>query len=277
METTSIVEVLPTVPVTILAGIVGLVVGSFLNVIIHRVPRSESIVLPASRCPQCKSPIRPWENIPILSYLLLQGRCKSCGWPIKPRYPIVEFLGGTVAVVAFLRFGFTWDGLGCLLLGWHLIALGVIDLETRTIPDQIVLPLALGGLLLAFLRGGVYGLLEPILTGLMAATFFLLIYLVARFVLRKKEAIGGGDVTMSVAFAFYLTPMLFILTLMLSAMLALMATLIYAYTKGASREELSRFEIPFGTALAVGAWVVYTFGATVVQWIFQIAAKLVHP
>ena len=275
MNVQELESILPTTVIAIFAGIVGLVVGSFLNVVIYRVPRAESVVAPGSRCPQCKTPIRPWENIPVFSYLFLQGRCKTCGWPIKPRYPLVEFLGGVVAVTAVLRFGLSYDALGCLLLGWHLIALGVIDLETRTLPDQIVLPLAIGGLLLAFLKGGFIGLVDPVISAALAGFFFLLIYLLARFVLRKKEAIGGGDITLSVAFALYMTPMMFILTMLFSAVLALVATIIWAFVTQSSSKRIREVQIPFGTALAVGAWAVYTFGTPIVAWMMRLAASVV--
>jgi len=267
---------LPTALVATFTGIVGLAVGSFLNVIIHRVPRAESIVWPGSRCPQCKTPIKPWENIPVFSYICLQGRCRTCGWPIKPRYPLVEALGGLIGVVAILRFGVTWDALGCMLLGWHLTALGVIDFETRTVPDQIVLPMAVGGVLIAFLRGGLYGIIDPGITAVMAALFFGLIYVIGRWVLRKKDAFGGGDVTMSIAFALYLTPMMLILTMLFSAVIALIATLLWAFFAKVSNDELRETPIPFGSALAVGAWGVYTFGAPVVAWLMKLAAVLVR-
>lgn len=275
MSVQELLTTLPTAVVAIFAGIVGLAVGSFLNVIIYRVPRAESIALPASHCPQCKTPIRPWENIPVISYIFLQGRCRTCSWPIKPRYPLVEFLGGLVAVVSVLRFGMTWDTVGGILLGWHLIALAVIDFETRTLPDQIVLPMALFGLLIAFLRGGLTYMLDPLVSAAIAAVFFTLIYMIARFVLRKKEAMGSGDVTMTIAFALYMTPMMLILTMLFSAALALMATLVWAYATQASKGSVKEAQIPFGTALAVGAWSVYMFGGPIVTGMMNLAAKLV--
>ena len=275
MDVQDMLNTLPTALVAIFAGIVGLAVGSFLNVIIHRVPRAESIVLPASRCPQCKTPIRPWENIPVLSYLFLHGRCRTCGWPIKPRYPLVEFLGALVAVLPVLRYGMTWDTVGGIILGWHLIALAVIDFETRTIPDQIVLPMALFGLVVAFLRGGFSYMIDPLISAAIAAVFFTLIFLIARFVLRRKDAFGGGDVTMTVAFALYMTPMMLILTMLFSAVIALMATLIWAYATQSSKSKVKETQIPFGTALAVGAWVVYMFGGPIVAGMMNLAARLV--
>ena len=267
---------IPTAVVAILAGIVGLAVGSFLNVVIYRVPRAESIVLPGSRCPQCKTPIRPWENIPVLSYIFLNGRCRTCGWPIKPRYPLIEALGGAIAVVSVLRFGASWEALGGMLLGWHLAALGAIDFETRTVPDQIVLPLAIGGLLIGFLKGGLHGLATPGITALIALVFFGLIWLVARFVLRKPEAFGGGDVTLSVGMALYMNPVMLVLTMLVSSVLALVITLIWAYAKSVSNKRLRETEIPFGTALAIGGWGVYTFGTPVVNWMLHLAAVLVR-
>lgn len=120
----------------------GLVVGSFLNVVIHRLPRGESIAFPASHCPACQTPIAPWHNVPVLSYLWLRGRCRHCGVPISLRYPAVELLTGLVFGAIFLRFGPT--PLALLFMGFAaaLIAAAAIDFDWQIIPDEI----SLGGL-----------------------------------------------------------------------------------------------------------------------------------
>ncbi len=126
------------------AGLLGLVVGSFLNVVIHRLPRGESLVRPGSRCPACGRPIRPLENIPVLSYLALRGRCRGCGTRIPPRYPAVELACGLLFALVILRFGVGPAAGMHAVLGALLLAAAVIDLDHRIIPDE----LSLGGLLL---------------------------------------------------------------------------------------------------------------------------------
>lgn len=123
--------------------------GSFLNVCISRLPRGESIVLPASHCPSCHSPIRPLDNIPLVSYLVLGGRCRSCGMTISWRYPLVEALAVALAVLVLWQLGPTWDALRAFLLCLAMVACAFTDLETRRIPDRITLPGVIGACVLA--------------------------------------------------------------------------------------------------------------------------------
>jgi leader peptidase (prepilin peptidase)/N-methyltransferase len=129
----------------------GLVVGSFLNVVIHRVPRLESVVWLASHCPHCGEPIRPRDNVPLVSYVLLRGRCRNCKEPISARYPAVEATTGLLFGVAAYEFGVSLALLPALALISALISLAVIDLEHRLLPNAIVGPAALAGLLLSIL------------------------------------------------------------------------------------------------------------------------------
>ncbi len=127
------------------AGVLGLLVGSFLNVVIHRLPRDESIVTPRSRCPSCRRPIRPWENVPVLSWLWLRGRCRGCGTRIGWRYPAVELLTGLVFAAIALRHGVSPMTPVWFAFAGALIAAAVIDIDHRIIPDEI----SLGGLVVA--------------------------------------------------------------------------------------------------------------------------------
>lgn len=125
----------------------GLVVGSFLNVVIHRLPLGESIVFPASHCPGCDAHIAPYDNVPVFSYLVLRGACRSCGRSISPRYPAVELLTGVIFALVALRFGFTPATLLFTVFAAGLIVAGVVDLDHQIIPDEV----SLGGLLLGIL------------------------------------------------------------------------------------------------------------------------------
>ena len=130
----------------LLIGLLGLLVGSFLNVVIHRLPRGESLVRPASRCPSCGTAIKPYDNVPVLSWLLLRGRCRNCGAGISARYPIVEALTAAVFVGAALARGVDDDLALWLPFAAMLIAVGGIDLDHRIIPNKILLPAAIWGL-----------------------------------------------------------------------------------------------------------------------------------
>jgi len=193
--------------------LLGLVVGSFLNVVIHRLPRMlerdwqdqcaelrgepvpepppYNLVTPASGCPACGHPIRPWENIPLLSYLLLRGRCSACGTPISARYPLVELASGLLSMLVAWQFGPGSQALVALLLLWGLIALTVIDFDTQLLPDQLTLPLLWLGLLLN--TGGLFTDLGSAVIG--AAAGYLALWLVFHIfrLLTGKEGMGYGD------------------------------------------------------------------------------------
>lgn len=134
------------------SAVLGLVVGSFLNVVIHRVPLKRSVVWPASRCPQCGEPISPKDNIPLVSYLLLRGRCRSCGERIPMRYPVIEALTALLFGAAGYQFGASIQLISALVLISALISLAAIDLEHGLLPNAIVLPCAALGLVLSVIR-----------------------------------------------------------------------------------------------------------------------------
>ena len=177
----------------------GLIVGSFLNVCIYRIPRGLSITIPSSRCPFCKTPIKPWDNIPIVSYLLLGGKCRSCKARISFRYPFVEFLNGVFYVTVLWKFGIGWHTVVYFVFLSCLIVITFIDLDFQIIPDRITLPgiplgLVAGSFLLPdpFLRLSLLGIKKSLLG---AFAGFGLFYIVAfsGSALFKKEAHGGGD------------------------------------------------------------------------------------
>ncbi|MDG6102235.1 prepilin peptidase [Dactylosporangium aurantiacum] len=123
-----------------LVGVLGLAIGSFLNVVIHRVPRGESLLRPASHCPQCTAPVRPWHNVPLLGWLLLRGRCADCAAPISVRYPLVELGTATLFVAVAARFGWSAALPAWLYLAAIAVALALIDLDVLRLPNAIVLP-----------------------------------------------------------------------------------------------------------------------------------------
>ena len=173
---------------------VGAVVGSFLNVVIARVPAGESIVRPGSRCPSCRTPIAWYDNVPVLSWVLLRGRCRSCKTGIAWRYPLVEILGAGAAWIAVSRHGLSFEALAEFALAATLLALAFIDLDTWTLPHVLTLPLLGAGLLLSALHLTHAGSLASSAAGAAAGwvVFAAVAFLGER--LLKKEALGFGDV-----------------------------------------------------------------------------------
>lgn len=196
------------------AGLLGLLVGSFLNVIVHRLPimmqrewRAQAreflelpdepagaafnLLLPHSRCPHCAHAIRPWENIPLLSWLALRGRCSSCKAPITVRYPLVELASGMLAGYVAWHFGFSWQAGAMLLLTWGLLAMSLIDIDHQLLPDSLVLPLLWLGLIVN--SGDLFVLLGDALWGAIAGYLSLwTVYWLFKLV-TGKEGMGYGD------------------------------------------------------------------------------------
>jgi leader peptidase (prepilin peptidase)/N-methyltransferase len=179
------------------AVLAGLVIGSFLNVVAHRLPRKESLVRPASRCPRCGTPIRPYDNVPVLSWLLLRGRCRSCGEPIPGRYPLVELATGLLyGAVVLVKDDAVDVALG-LLLVTALVPIVLIDLEHRLIPNAITLPAAVAGAV-AILVFDTDFIVEALIAAAAAGGFFLLAAVL------YPRGMGMGDVKLAALLGLYL-------------------------------------------------------------------------
>ena len=249
--------------------VLGLVVGSFLNVVIHRVPRGKSIVRPSSRCPSCDAPIRPWHNIPVISYVLLGGRCRNCRAAISPRYPLVEALNGVMYLLVFMRFGPSWALPALLAFVSALIAITFIDLDFQIIPDSITLgslPLALlaGGLVLPdpFARAEALGWVQTF-SG--AVTGFVLFYAVA---VLSRGGMGGGDIKMMAMVGAVLGWRGVLLTTFLGSLAGSVLGLGLMLFKGKGRKT----KIPFGPFLALGTLLSLMFGQEILRWYLNINA-----
>jgi leader peptidase (prepilin peptidase)/N-methyltransferase len=184
--------------------VLGTLVGSFLNVVIARLPRGESVVHPRSRCPRCKDMIPAWLNVPIISWLMLRGRCRACRLPISVRYPTVELLTGVLFLAAYARFGLSLAVLCALLLAASLVAITFIDIDEWFIPDEISLP---GILIGAGLRPFAFDV--PWWSGLVGAALgaaFLAFVRWAFFIVRKTEGMGLGDVKLIAMIGAFLGP-----------------------------------------------------------------------
>lgn len=181
--------------VVVACALLGLAVGSFLNVVIWRVPRHESVVSPPSHCPECDTQLSPAENIPVLSWVALRGRCRHCGTHISARYPLVELSCAVLWVLMALRFGASWELPAYLVLSAALLALSVIDFDTFLLPNRIVYPLSVAMVALlavpAIVDGQGSDYVRALLGGLAAFGFFLVVHLVA------PRGMGFGDVKLS--------------------------------------------------------------------------------
>jgi leader peptidase (prepilin peptidase)/N-methyltransferase len=247
----------------------GSLVGSFLNVCIYRIPRNQSIVWPASRCPSCSSPIQFYDNIPIFSYFfLLKGRCRSCKEKISWRYPLVETLNASLYLLVFWRFGLEWTSLIYGLLGSSLIVITFIDLDFQIIPDRITLPgivigLAAGSLLLPdpFLRATDLGYQASVIGAVSGFSFF---YMVAFLSIKllKKEGMGGGDIKLMSMLGAFLGWKAVILTTFLGSLFGSIIGIGLIAIRGREKGSL----IPFGPFLAFGALVCLFFGQEIMIW-----------
>lgn len=187
---------------SILIFILGSMIGSFLNVCIYRIPRGESIVFPNSHCPKCTHTIRSRDNIPIFSYLLLEGKCRFCKEPISIQYPIVEGITAVLLLLIFIKYGLSLDFLLFGFFGCVLVLLSAIDIERLIIPNKIILPSMGIGFLLVLITD--YSRLPESLLGFAAGGgLLLLVALIAPFFL-KEEGLGGGDIKLAAFIGIFL-------------------------------------------------------------------------
>jgi len=248
-----------SLPVLLTAGVLGLAVGSFLNVCIYRLPRGQSIAYPPSRCTRCGRSLSWYDNIPVASWIGLRGRCRQCGERISAQYPIVEIVTAGLAV---LIVWVTPSGplvVSRLVLGATLIVLFMIDLEHQILPNVITLPgIAIGLVLSAIAPPG----LQSALIG--AALGAAVLYAIAAgyYVVRKEEGMGMGDVKMLAMIGAFLGWQAVILTLVLSSFAgAVIGIALLATSRGTMR-----YALPFGTFLALGALVAMLSGDAILSW-----------
>lgn len=237
----------------IAAFVLGLVLGSFLNVVIARLPRGESVVRPASRCPRCKAPIRPWDNIPVLSYLLLRGRCRSCKRRISWRYPLVELLAGLLLLLLVRRVADPLVLVPQAVFLLALLAVAWIDLDTQTIPDVVTIPgVGLGLAASLFAPPGLKGALLGAICGGVSLWLVGALYEKATGV----PGMGGGDVKLAAMMGAFLgVGGVFGAIFLASLSGSVFGMLLIARGKGSRRTA-----IPFGTFLAPAAIALCLFG-----------------
>lgn len=240
-------------------ALVGLCVGSFLNVCIHRLPRKASVVRPGSRCPQCGYALRWSDNVPLLSYAALRGRCRSCAQPISIRYPAIEAVTGAVFLIHWWVFGATPLLPVRLLFACALIVLFMIDLEHQILPDVITLPGIVAGLALSCVLPP--GPLMSVL-GVLLGGGLLWAIAEAWLRIRKVDAMGFGDVKMLAMVGAWLGVKMVIVTFILSSMIGGVVGLVLV---GSRRADMAT-RVPFGTMLAFAALVASLYGERLLAW-----------
>ncbi|HYA48376.1 MAG TPA: prepilin peptidase, partial [Burkholderiales bacterium] len=230
----------------ILIVVIGLVWGSFLNVVIYRLPRSMSLLRPPSSCPGCGARIRPYDNVPVLSYLILRGKCRRCGRRISPVYPVVEALTALAFLLVYLNSG-RLIGLEFIagdLFASALIALGFIDYFHQVLPDAITMPGLVLALVYSFFRADLT--FRGALLGAVCGAGFLFFVYVAYRLIRKREGLGMGDVTMLLMIGAYLGLARTLLTLILASLVGALVGVFFIVR----RKKDLQFALPFGTFLA---------------------------
>lgn len=248
-------------PTLILVTVLGLCVGSFLNVCIYRLPRGQSLLTPASRCPHCGTPLRWFENIPVISWVVLRARCGQCGAPISPQYPIIEIVTALVWLLIASMTPPGWLLASRLVLGTALIVLFMIDLEHQLLPNVITLPGIAVGFAFSFLTAP--GPLDSLL-GILVGGGVLYAIAGGYYLLRKEEGMGMGDVKMLAMVGAFLGWRAVLLTLVLSSFAgAVIGVLIIAWHRGDLR-----YALPFGTFLALGTMIAMLVGEDLLAWYF---------
>jgi leader peptidase (prepilin peptidase) / N-methyltransferase len=276
-----VAESVAVIAAAIFALLLGLVIGSFLNVCILRIPRGESVVLPASHCPSCSTPIKRYDNVPVLSWLILRGRCRKCKARISPLYPIVESLTGLLFLGCYLRFGLSVQTVKWSVFAALLVVLTITDMRERMLPDKVnFVGLALG-LGLSLFTAPIDGTAEWLslrmfdfpppqpalsfgdaLLGAAAASGLLWLVAEGYFRLRGREGMGLGDVKMMAMAGAFLGVQRALLTILAGSLLG---SLIGAAVISIGRKGTD-FELPFGTFLGAAALLVVFVGSPFLAW-----------
>jgi leader peptidase (prepilin peptidase)/N-methyltransferase len=242
------------------AFIFGAVVGSFLNVCIYRLPLGKSIVFPASHCPGCGTAVRYFDNIPVLSYLLLRGRCRSCGARISLQYPVVELVNAILTMLLFIKFGFSLEFLVMFIFCSALVVITFIDLEHRIIHDVISLP----GIIVGFISSFFVNWLswQDSLIGIVAGGGSLFIVAFVYQLITKKEGMGGGDIKLLAMMGAFLgwiaVPFIIFASSLVGSVIGITVML--------AQKKDSKYAIPFGPFLAFGAILYVFYGRQIIYW-----------
>jgi leader peptidase (prepilin peptidase) / N-methyltransferase len=281
-----------TIAFYITISVIGLLVGSFLNVVIHRLPimmqkswrkeccefldvnedenteeQNYGLVFPNSQCLECQHNIRAWENIPVISYLFLRGKCSSCRCPISLRYPVIELLSSTLSLIVAWHFGLSLQLIPALLLTWALIALSFIDVDHQLLPDDITLPFLWIGLLCNIF--GLYTNIYSSLFGAMVGYLSLWLVYISFKLVTGKEGMGHGDFKLLAMIGAWMGWEILPLTIVLSSLCGAIIGVSMIMFQGHDRKQ----PIPFGPYLAIAGWIALIWGQKITasynSWLIQ--------
>lgn len=238
--------------------IIGTVIGSFLNVCIYRLPRGESIATPPSHCPQCEKRLKPWDLIPIISFLIYRGHCRYCGYQISYQYPLIEALTGFIYLLTYWELGVTPEGVIIMGFASALIVIGVIDFEKRIVPDSISLPGMISGLILASIFSHI-SFLNSVIGLIVGGGLFLLIATLV------KGGMGGGDIKLMAFIGSFLGWKGALLTIFISSLMGSIIGIVLIIISDAGRKTA----IPYGPFLALGALISALYGNELISLYIQ--------
>jgi len=240
--------------------ILGLLFGSFFNVCIYRIPHGESIVFPGSHCPRCNHALTPWDNIPVISFLLLRGKCRFCQAPISWRYPLVELLTAGLFLLVVHSFSLTWSTLVYLILTSAFIVISFIDFDHQIIPDKISLP----GILIGFAASFVLPLhwYDSLLGILFGGGIIMAVGYLGEWVF-KKEAMGGGDVKLMAMIGAFLGWKSALLTIFFASLIGAIIGIVMKRITG-------KEYLPFGPFLSIGAFLTFLWGERFLLWYWSL-------
>lgn len=241
--------------------LLGTCIGSFLNVCIFRLPLNESIIFPSSHCPNCNNKLRPYDNIPLMSFFLLRGKCRFCRTKISWQYPLIELTTGLLFALAAIRFGVQWNTLIALVLISASLVISVIDLKIQIIPNVISLPGILLGLLASLLPFSSVHFLNALYGMLLGGGLF---YLVA---VLSRGGMGGGDIKLIAMFGAFLGWQNCLVTIFLAVLLGSIVGIGLMLLKRKGRKD----PIPFGPFLCIGALISFFYGQEILHWYLNLS------
>jgi leader peptidase (prepilin peptidase)/N-methyltransferase len=244
----------------------GCIIGSFINVCIYRIPKSISIIRPGSACPSCKTPIKWYDNIPLISFILLKGKCRQCNATISARYPVVEVLTGFYFLLLYFKFGLSLELPVHMLFGGVLILVSFIDLELQIIPDILSLGGLGAGFILSFLRSG-FSYMDAIY-GIFLGGGILFAIAMGYKLVAKREGMGGGDIKLLAMIGAFCGIKGVIFSLMSGSLMGTVVGIPLMLIK----REGTRYAIPFGPFLSLGALIYVFAGEAIIYGFFDFLA-----
>ncbi len=239
--------------------LIGLLIGSFLNVCIYRIPNKKSIIFPPSHCIRCGEDLRPWDLIPVFSYIFTMGKCRYCGEKISPQYPIIELLNGFIYFLLYMRFGFGFIFIKYALLSSLLIVISMIDLKLQIIPNGLIIFGLITGIIFTLFNGFNRELFNYLLSFLIGGGIFLIIAIVT------QGAMGGGDIKLMAVLGIWFGWKEILIITLFSFIIGAIISIVLMVLKIKGRKDY----VPFGPFIAIATFIMIFYGDKILQWYLQ--------